>query len=749
MNFLSALKKKKEEGNFFLALLLKPYSVGAILFEQTASSLAILSTKEEKLEKPLEEEDEEGLLDRTDAAISFTESGLPPGGSVDKTIIALPLSWQEEGKIKKDYQPILKKICHDLQLVPIGFIVTIEAIAHALQEKEGAPVSAIFVEVSRDRVFVYLTRSGKILVTKTATVEKGDIVSSVETLLSEAEFDVLPPRIILLDHENAEDVAQKFLSYNWKKELSFMHLPQVVVLEKGFENEAVINGVANQMGFEITSHVVKNAPDEEQEELPEQVSAEEFGFAREVDVAEVQAESEPEDEKKEEERPKILIREGEKEFEDLPEPKIDDEEKKDYQDIQNVEPVESQAQETKGALPSVPGLNIAKLGAMIPLFMKKMSAKSFGVIILVVFVLVAFLYLYYTAITKAEVVVFADKRTFERSEDVIFSEEQTSGKDKVIHANYVNITVDGQEEKATTGKKETGDKATGEIVVYNKTEKSKSFPKGTVVASSNNLNFLTLDEVKISSTSSFSTTFSSSKVKIEAEEFGKEYNLPSNTNFTVDNQSTTNYFAKNDSPLSGGSKKEIRVVSGKDMDSLEEEIQKNLEKNAREKLNEKLNSEVAALPSVLSAKFVEKKFNKKEGDEASELTLSAKLDFKFGTYNLSDLVKTVDDLSQDSIPRDYKLVDEKSDIKIENIKTDKEGNVGGTLKINALYMPQIGGEDISKQLTGKSEGEAEKILKEIPGVSEVQIVFKRKYPLLPGLLPFNSKNITVTLKTDG
>ena len=379
-----------------------------------------------------------------------------------------------------------------------------------------------------------------------------------------------------------------------------------------------------------------------------------------------------------------------------------------------------------------------------------MGAKTIGVIILIVFILIAFLYLYYTSITSAEVVVFADKKSFERSEDIVFSQDDpTSAKDGIFHVDAINITVDGQEKKSTSGKKETGEKAKGEIVVYNKTDKPKTFPKGTVATSSNNLDYLTLDEIKIASTSSFSTTFSSAKTKLEASEFGKEYNLPSGTNFTVDNQSSGNYFAKNDSAFSGGIKTEIRVVSVKDMDSLEATIEKNLEKRAREKLNEQIDDQTEVIPQKLSVKFVEKKFNKKEGDEVKEIVLSASLDFKFGTYKNSELEAIVDELSSDDVPDEYQLNDEKSDIKITNIEVDKQGKVSGVLKINAIYMPQIEGMNLNDKLVGKSTAEAIKTLKEIKGVSDVTIVFKRKYPILPELLPFNKKNITIIIKSDG
>ena len=129
--------------------------------------------------------------------------------------------------------------------------------------------------------------------------------------------------------------------------------------------------------------------------------------------------------------------------------------------------------------------------------------------------------------------------------------------------------------------------------------------------------------------------------------------------------------------------------------------------------------------------------------------LSASLDFKFGTYKNSELEAIVDELSSDDVPDEYQLNDEKSDIKITNIEVDKQGKVSGVLKINAIYMPQIEGMNLNDKLVGKSTAEAIKTLKEIKGVSDVTIVFKRKYPILPELLPFNKKNITIIIKSDG
>jgi hypothetical protein len=94
------------------------------------------------------------------------------------------------------------------------------------------------------------------------TVEK-----TVEKLLGQVtKLDVLPSKIVLLHNKEAEAVQQKFLSHHWTKELPFMHLPQVAILDKGFENEAIISGVASQLNVSVRDDVEVSTSEEMEEE---------------------------------------------------------------------------------------------------------------------------------------------------------------------------------------------------------------------------------------------------------------------------------------------------------------------------------------------------------------------------------------------------------------------------------------------------------------------------------------------------
>src|SRR3990172_2916307 len=140
--FIKTIDKQK---NFFLSLLIKPDKVGAILFEEINSKLFILSTNEIDAGEDTSKLASEELLSAADKVISFVEGKLPEGSEVEKTIFSVPYYWVEEGKIRQEYLDKLKKVCKNLGLIPVGYIVSIEAIIASLQKSEGAPVSGIFI----------------------------------------------------------------------------------------------------------------------------------------------------------------------------------------------------------------------------------------------------------------------------------------------------------------------------------------------------------------------------------------------------------------------------------------------------------------------------------------------------------------------------------------------------------------------------------------------------------------------------
>lgn len=772
---LPFLKQSEPEKSFFLSLLIKPYKVAAILFEEVNNKLFILANYETEVESDIDQISQEELLMASDRAISSVEPKLPEGVNVEKTIFSLPFDWIIDSKIKDVYLEKLKGVCKALGLTPIGYLTAIEAIVHFIDKKEGAPVSAIFFEITKNRVFAYLVRAGKILEAHSETVSENLISTSEEILKKFNSVDVLPAKIILLDLENSASIQQDFLSHKWPGSIPFLHVPQVTVLEKGFENEAVVNGVAQQMELEVLSDV-KRA----EEALPidegeaegatkdlEEANGADFGFIKEEDVAKKDDGLQTTDDSSMVTDEKEESLEGEKDegqnlenLEDAEAAAAIGASKKNAKEDVDVNYFKEHEEEVKNeAFPSESKLKIPKLPAfdVILSSIKKVKLPAvpivgglgggsknkliIGSIGLVLFIIL-FSFVYYNFILHANIVVLEDQKSFDKSTNITFTKD---GSNNSIKMDVATEEVKGNEDKNATGQKITGDKARGSVTIYNKTEDAKTFSNGTTIVGPNNLEFVTTDDVKIASTSSFSTNLSSASVKVEAAQFGKEYNLPSNSNFTIKGFSTSDFIAKNSDATSGGTSKTTTVVSAKDLSDLLNLVTQKLQGDAIAKAQTGSTGQVI-LQTPLSQSVKDKSYSKKQGDQASSVSLAATVSYDIGKYSQSDLDNFVANLSKSEVPGTYVLEKGNSKFDVTDLKISKDGNsASATLKINAVYSPQVDSETLAKDIKGKSQKAAEEKVKSLSGISDVNITFQRKLPLFPTFLPFNSKNITITV----
>lgn len=771
LDFLKTIIPKKEEKDYFLALLLKPSKIGAILFEKKEGRLLILGSSEKNIEKHIDEYNDEELIQISDVVISEIEQKLPENAFVTKTIFALPHQFVENGKIKKEYLLKFKKLCESLELSPMGFIVDIEAIVYFLQKKEGMPITSIFIELTKQTVYMYVVRSGNVLEVLTSDL-RDNYITTVEYLLSQVQsFDVLPTKLILLNLEGAESIQQQFLSHQWKKELPFLHVPQIVTLDKGFENEAIINGVATQMGFDVLKadkkdlDFAKETVVKDKEEVEEeQVDSTDFGFIKDEDVSKedvkdeadlesIKSESDQTEEaansfatvneysgnedisigKEDRKDENVLIKQSPKENVDI---NLQSENKKpkSYSNIAKFSnPFEQ-------LLKKMPRFNISSMLALAP-------QKNFVILfIILVGILGGTLYLYYSHIVKAEVILFGEKQVFDRKADIVFSPE---GEDLVhgqIKIRQIEAQIEDSSEKQTTGSKEIGEKSKGEVTIYNKTETKKTISKGTKIEGPNDLLFELASDVTIASTSAFSTNYSSSKSQVVAVKFGPEYNLPSGSNFEFADFPTSSYFAKNDGAFSGGSKKTIPVVSKKDMDALSDITVKKLSSKALDDIKSKVENDEVVIPNILSVEFSKKNYNKKEGEESKNLSLSSSITFTGGAYKKKSVEQYALSLSDEQISSSYAIDDKstKTDVKIVN---DKD-NIKAVLGAHTEYVPKIDEDKIRKNITGKTVGTASQYLKKIKNISDFKVLLRSSIPFLPQILPFNSQNIRVSLNTN-
>src|SRR5258708_38305067 len=115
------------------------------------------------------------------------------------------------------------------------------AIVGLLQKEEGAPPSAILVDITKNNLTVSLVRAGKVIETKMLEIHQAAAFTGDKILKHFENVELLPSRIILLSED--EELVQEFVSHPWSKSLPFFHLPQITNLQLGFIVKAFLLGM--------------------------------------------------------------------------------------------------------------------------------------------------------------------------------------------------------------------------------------------------------------------------------------------------------------------------------------------------------------------------------------------------------------------------------------------------------------------------------------------------------------------------
>jgi len=317
-----------------------------------------------------------------------------------------------------------------------------------------------------------------------------------------------------------------------------------------------------------------------------------------------------------------------------------------------------------------------------------------------------------------------------------------------IESDYKIVTSSAtlSEEIMTTGKKDIGDPSTGSVTIHNFSDTEKIFSKGTILDVSS-MKFLLNNDVKVAS--STLTIDGSAKlpgkntVSISASLIGPEGNLSKGQRFKVADLPISTYFAINDAPLAGGTKKQIKTASTADQEELKKLILSKAEKN----ISQSMNTSNYELISKLTDINIEKiSFSKEVGEEGDKISAKATtLTTKYG-YDNQNIDKKVFLLIKNSIQPGYILTEEMASYKINKI--EKKNNIL-KLNINAIgkSVKDVSKKEIVQLIKGSDVKKIETILKTKYHTQGFDIKFTNSLPLFKNILPFFSNNINVNISS--
>lgn len=731
--FFTKINKKEEKISYFLAV--------EIDFEIVKSALWAVVEGETKIIKigvfkKWDGETQDSLLEAVDYSISSAceECQEEPQG----VIFGLLPSWVEKEKIVSDKKEWLKYLCQKLSLKPLGFVVILESLVAYLKKEEGIPLNAILINLEENQVYVSLVVLGKVKGIKQVDRSEDLAADVKEGLARFGKIDNFPARMIVYDGNfDFEECRQQLVSFDWQKDLPFLHFPKVEILaeNKTIKAIALAGGaeVAKSLGFSLKTEEKEKSAEENVSPAINQ-SAQKLGFVEEKDILEIVSQEEAREKKE-----KIYRQESKSE--DLA--VLQTKEKESVFQKSSFNPFASIWQKVKNFFSSF-------------FHFFSFAKKTKFIFILSPFLFLLTIFIIFNFLFKARVLIYFKKEKIEKELSLTIDSkaEKINEKEKILPAIIQEIELQKSKTSPATGKKLIGEKAKGEVVIYNKTNINKTFSKGAILTGPHNLKFALTEAVDVASRSSESTEegeqilYGKAVAKVIALDIGSEANLSAGNVFTFKDYASAQFSAKNENPFSGGSSQEIKVVSSQDKKNLRDTLQKELKEEALEKLTEKTANDFILFPDSLKLEILKENYSKETGEEAEEFTLELKVKAKVFTYSKNDLVVLAFSLFQNELPDGFTFKAQDIEFQTEDLNITKDEKLNAKILIKINLLPKIEKEALISKLKGKKLEEAKRVLEPLPNFSSAKIEIYPNFFGFIARLPFWQNKIALELEEE-
>jgi len=661
--------------------------------------------------------DTESLVVAVDASLTTALEGqeLEP----DRVIFGLPESWVKDDKISPDASVHLKELIHKLELKPIGFVVITEAVIQQLKLNEGIPPTAILLELHSSKVNVVVTKLGEV-VGREEVGRSDDLAKDVQEGLARLEIDQFPARIIIINGQDT-DIEQQLTSFPWKEQLPFLHIPKVETPDPKFSIKAVaLSGgseAARSLGIEVQEPETAGSPGgavPDSDESDSDPDSGDLGFVVGQDIRDL----------------------------DTPE-----------SDMSEPAPIVPSApiKRPKFAVPAA----LTNLKSFIPRFnQSSFSQPQFNfknplfIAIPVILLLIIFGIVFaYGSISSAKITLFVEPKQLDKSFELAIADSPQDDL-PTIPATSESLELNASGSIPTSGEALVGDKATGEVTVFNKTDSEKTFEKGTTLTTSGNLKFVLDSDVTVASRSAeeqdggINIVYGKVTTSVTANAIGAESNIDNNTEFTVGTFPKSSIDAKATKDFSGGTSRTVKAVSKTDRQELLDQLSEQIKSEAKDKLSS--SDEFQIVPQ--DVEIIDQSFSDAVGDETDTLSLDLKAKANFLKFRQSALSSLVELQINSDIPPGFTFNPDNADITVSPPETDDDGLITTTATVKANLTPDVPISDYQKQLKGKSVNTADRLLQNIAGYKKLTIIITPKLPFLSGRLPSNTDKIQFEIK---
>lgn len=371
----------------------------------------------------------------------------------------------------------------------------------------------------------------------------------------------------------------------------------------------------------------------------------------------------------------------------------------------------------------------------------------------------AFIYYGNTA-PKAKVVITVGAQPYTRSITIkVKSEGETSTESMVLKGSVLTASVQETAEAETTGTKIVGEKAEGEITLYNKTSSKIELEKGDTVkykGKSEDLSYYLKDDVEIPESTPQDPLDPASplnpgetKVKIVAKDIGDDYNLDDGKSFEIEDYEKSELEGKNKDKVSGGSSEEVKIVTQEDMNNLSNQLKITSIQKVEESIEEKLGISQKLIAGSTKTSINSEDFSAKIDDEEEKLSLTQNATGEALFYNENDLNKFIEDYFKNVIPEGHYMPEKDKKVTVNILGQSANSVLNSTeadiqVTLSSIIIPDIKEEDVKENLKGKTNEGAKQY---IDGLKNIESYEFNISPVVPffSKVPNDVQRIDVTL----
>lgn len=300
----------------------------------------------------------------------------------------------------------------------------------------------------------------------------------------------------------------------------------------------------------------------------------------------------------------------------------------------------------------------------------------------------------------------------------------------------------------TTGQKNNGEKATGEVALKNCTasDGTISVPAGSPLTSSN-LTFVTTVAITLPQSvfTGGGTCITATKtVKITAEGPGDNYNLSSRS------YSLTGFSGVNGTgnDMTGGTNKLVQVVSKSDVDKAKDKLLEKLNAASIGELKAQIVADnllplddtyAGSDPTVVAAPNI--------NDEASEVTVTVTVTYSELGVSKDHIKSFIEENVNKQIDTTKQTIQDNGLDKATIRVLDKKSADEVTFSVSTISIagPQLDADGIKREIVGKKKSQTIDAIKSRPGIQDVEVNYS---PFWVYSTPKRINSITITFEQD-